>query len=159
MSEYISKIKVGGATKIIKDSKAREDIASLASVINNIDTNNKITNGGGVATEVALTKAEYNALATKESNTVYIITDEPVENKTNIFKVCQINSNTTNISSLIQQYSLIPNNVVILTDLDENKTYEYTLNNTTKTFNGDSEHDLMFRYIGNNEFKPINFGI
>lgn len=159
MSEYISKIKVGETTKIIKDSKAREDIISLTSLINDIDTNNKITNGGGVATEVALTKAEYNALSTKDDDTVYIITDESVEEKTNVFKVCTINSNITNISSLVQQYSLVPNNIVILTDLDENKTYEYTLNNTTKTFNGDSEHDLMFRYIGNNEFKPINFGI
>lgn len=120
---------------------------------------NKITNGGGVAKEVALTKAEYNALATKEQETLYIITDEPVEERANVFKVCIVTSDTVNISSLVQQHSLIPNNVIILTGMDDTKTYEYTFNGSTKTFKGDSDHDLMFRYVGNNEFKPIVFGI
>lgn len=120
---------------------------------------NKITNGGGVETEVALTKAEYNALLTKGSTTMYVITDEPVEERANVFKVCIVTSNTVNISSLVQQHSLIPNNVIILTGMDDTKTYEYTLNGSTKTFKGDSDHDLMFRYTGNNEFKPIVFGI
>lgn len=120
---------------------------------------NKITNGGGIETEVALTKAEYNALSTKGNTTMYVITDEPVEERANVFKVCIVTSNTVNISSLVQQYSLIPNNVIILTGMDDTKTYEYTLNGSTKTFKGDSDHDLMFRYVGNNEFKPIVFGI
>lgn len=120
---------------------------------------NKITNGGGVETEVALTKAEYNALSTKGNTTMYVITDEPVEERANVFKICIVTSDTVNISSLVQQHSLIPNNVIILTGMDDTKTYEYTLNNTTKTFKGDSDHDLMFRYVGNNEFKPIVFGI
>jgi len=119
---------------------------------------NKITNGGGVTTEIALTKSEYNSIPTKDDNTVYIITDEPVDESNVVFKVCVVGQNTTNISDLVQPYSLIPNNVVILTNLEDNKTYEYTLNNSTKTFEGNSEHDMLFRYIGNNEFKPIVFG-
>jgi hypothetical protein len=37
---------------------------------------NKITNGGGVSNMLALTENEYNALETKDSNTLYIIVDD-----------------------------------------------------------------------------------
>lgn len=122
------------------------------------DVSGKIDNGGGVAKEVALTKAEYNALATKEQDTLYIITDDVPSEKAYAYKVCPIN-NITNLTDLVQQYSLIENNLVVLTNIDDSKTYSYSLNNETKTFKGDSEHDLLFRYCGNNEFKPVMFGI
>lgn len=122
------------------------------------DVSGKIDNGGGVAKEVALTKAEYNALATKEQETLYIITDDVPSEKAYAYKVCPIN-NITNLTDLVQQYSLIENNLVVLTNIDDSKTYSYSLNNETKTFKGDSEHDLLFRYCGNNEFKPVMFGI
>lgn len=122
------------------------------------DVSGKIDNGGGVAKEVALTKAEYNALATKEQDTLYIITDDVLSEKAYAYKVCSIN-NITNLTDLVQQYSLIENNLVVLTNIDDSKTYSYSLNNETKTFKGDSEHDLLFRYCGNNEFKPVMFGI
>ena len=81
------------------------------------------------------------------------------EQQSNTFKVLSANNVTTNISELVLANSLSENDIVILTDIDSTKTYQYTVNNTTKNFKGNSDFDLIFRYCGNNEFKPIVFGI
>lgn len=82
-----------------------------------------------------------------------------VEQQSNTFKVLSANNVTTNISELVSANSLSENDIVILTDIDSTKTYQYTVNNTTKNFKGNADFDLIFRYCGNNEFKPIVFGI
>ena len=53
--------------------------------------------------------------------------------------------------------SLTPDDIGILYALDSRYTYTYQYNGETKTFRGNAEHDLMFRYVGDNQFKPIMF--
>ena len=53
--------------------------------------------------------------------------------------------------------SLTPDDIVILYAIDSRYTYTYQYNGETKTFRGNAEHDLMFRYVGDNQFKPIMF--
>ena len=53
--------------------------------------------------------------------------------------------------------SLTPDDIVVLYALDSRYTYTYQYNGETKTFRGDADYDLMFRYVGDNQFKPIMF--
>lgn len=48
--------------------RIRTDVAELQ---NNI--NNKVTNGGSVTTAIALTQSEYDAISTKDDNTIYFV--------------------------------------------------------------------------------------
>ena len=65
--------------------------------------------------------------------------------------------NITDLSDLVVANQLTKNDLIIVTDIDENKDYQYTINGKTKTFKGNSDYDLMFRYVGDNQFKPIMF--
>ena len=64
---------------------------------------------------------------------------------------------TNNLSDILSQYDIVDNSVFVLTDIDSTKTYYYNYNSETKTFKGNENFDLLFRYCGNNEFKPISF--
>ena len=66
-------------------------------------------------------------------------------------------SNITDLTDLISPNQLKENDLIILTDIEENKDYQYTVNGNTKTFRGNPDFDLMFRCATNNEFKPIMF--
>jgi len=85
--------------------------------------------------------------------------NQVAEQQSNTFKVLSANNVITNINELVSANSLSKNDIIILTDIDSTKTYQHTVNNTTKNFRGDADCDLIFRYCGNNEFKPIMFGI
>jgi len=71
-------------------------------------------------------------------------------------KIISIGS-ATELSALVEPNSLAENDIVILTDIDSTKTYQYSVNGQTKTFKGNPDYDLVFRYCGNNEFKPVMF--
>ena len=66
-------------------------------------------------------------------------------------------SNITDLSDLISANQLKENDLIIVTDIEENKDYSYSVNGKTKTFRGNPDFDLMFRCATNNEFKPIMF--
>jgi len=66
-------------------------------------------------------------------------------------------SGITDLADLISANQLKENDLIILTDIEENKDYQYTVNGNTKTFRGNPDFDLMFRCATNNEFKPIMF--
>lgn len=55
--------------KIDEKMKTNADAASAAQNT----ANGKITNAGGVSSARVLTQAEYNALSTKDANTVYFV--------------------------------------------------------------------------------------
>ena len=66
-------------------------------------------------------------------------------------------SGITDLSDLVAANQLQENDILILTDIEENKDYSYSVNGKTKTFRGNPDFDLMFRCATNNEFKPIMF--
>ena len=65
--------------------------------------------------------------------------------------------NITDLTELITPNQLKENDLIIVTDIEENKDYSYSVNGKTKTFRGNPDFDLMFRCATNNEFKPIMF--
>lgn len=75
----------------------------------------------------------------------------------NIFVVNaqSINTNINECLSVLTE--LKTNDLIIFSDIDETKIYNYTYNSTTKNFKGNADFDLIFRYAGNGEFKPISF--
>ena len=66
-------------------------------------------------------------------------------------------ANISDLSDLISTNSLKENDIIILTDVEENKEYSYSVNGKTKIFRGNPDFDLMFRCARNSEFKPIMF--
>ena len=56
-------------------SKAQSTANSAQTAASNAQNtaNGKITNGGSVATARALTESEYNAISSKDSNTIYFV--------------------------------------------------------------------------------------
>lgn len=74
------------------------------------------------------------------------------------FIIASANYITNNLSDILTQYpNIVQDTVFVLTDIDSAKTYNYTFNSQTKNLKGNNEYDLLFRYCGNNEFKPISF--
>ncbi len=66
-----------------------------------------------------------------------------------------INTNINECLSVLTE--LKQNDLIIFSDIDETKIYNYTYNSITKNFKGNADFDLIFRYAGNGEFKPISF--
>lgn len=65
---------------------------------------------------------------------------------------------TNNLSDILTQYTnIVQDTVFVLSDIDSTKTYYYNYNSELKNFKGNENFDLLFRYCGNNEFKPISF--
>ena len=66
-----------------------------------------------------------------------------------------INTNINECLSVLTE--LKTNDLIIFSDIDETKIYNYTFNGIVKNFKGNADFDLIFRYAGNGEFKPISF--
>ena len=66
-----------------------------------------------------------------------------------------INTNINECLSVLTE--LKTNDLIIFSDIDETKIYNYTYNSTVKNFKGNADFDLIFRHAGNGEFKPISF--
>ncbi|MBQ3691083.1 MAG: hypothetical protein II937_14640 [Bacteroidales bacterium] len=124
---------------------------------------NKIDNGGGVSKEIALTLEEYYNMSNKDEDTLYIITDgntseeEAQGDNVAIYKGIKFvdASSVSNLSDLVVEKNIALNDIVIVTNMGE--TLSYTLNGEDKAISGVDNFDVPFRYVGNNEFKPIAF--
>ena len=124
---------------------------------------NKIDNGGGVSKEIALTLEEYYNMSNKDEDTLYIITDgntsedEAQGDNVAIYKGIKFvdASSVSNLSDLVVEKNIALNDIVIVTNMGE--TLSYTLNGEDKAISGVDNFDVPFRYVGNNEFKPIAY--
>lgn len=82
---------------------------------------------------------------------------EQPQTEKNIF-VVNAQTISTNINECLSVLTeLKQNDLIIFSDIDITKTYYYTFNNITKEIKGNADFDLLFRYVGNSEFKPIAF--
>lgn len=128
-----------------------------------LDENNKVK-GTNYDDGDGATLAQFRWETTEEINfskTTFMQVDtqpqpEQPQPEKNIF-VVNAQSINTNINECLSTLELKTNDLVIFADIDSTKTYYYTFNNITKEIKGNADFDLLFRYVGNSEFKPIVF--
>lgn len=99
----------------------------------------------------------FNEETTEEINFSKVTFTQTDSQPRTVFVVNAQSINTNINECLAVLTELKTNDLIILSDIDETKIYYYTLNNTTKQIKGNADFDLLFRYIGNSEFKPIAF--
>lgn len=121
-----------------------------------LDENNKVKgtlydDGDGA------TLSQFRYETTEEINFSKVTFTQTDSQPRTVFVVNAQSINTNINECLAVLTELKTNDLIILSDIDETKIYYYTLNNTTKQIKGNADFDLLFRYIGNSEFKPIAF--
>lgn len=79
---------------------------------------------------------------------------QPILPQQSKFYVIEASIITNNLSEIAS--GLATNDVVLINNIGD-KVINFTLNNETVQLKGDNSFDIPLRYIGNNEFKPIQF--